>query len=361
MAMTSIALTICIVPVRPVVLIFQFDVRRTQNARMGTSPRIMLMDHVITSLQTAIVICVIANLPVAGVNHAVASHPNHTERLKHRDLIKSKEIFQSKTAGKKETTVCSVFKRNRSDGRLSPWDDIHPPAKKPRRKDPLTGGLPWDDVEAPQKKDQREPAGSSNVKQVIVVDHEPVPSSNSKQTESSENITKEPGETTDAKWNQAEMEANAFLEAFGRDLVECPEPDASANSQIEGGCESPPYSPAWSALCATQYHLSEDPVPADGEDICMADVPGEITKSTRSTSCEIDENPPRSDPVIVPFQTLKPLQRNPPYDSGVLNLFRGKENNHVYVNLTRRSNAVEMYVETAEEECTTTRMSHLTV
>ncbi|OHW94075.1 hypothetical protein CSPAE12_07286 [Colletotrichum incanum] len=294
----------------------------------------------------------------SGSHHVKDSH--HNEGSKHRDLIKSKETVKKKAAGKKETTVCSVFKRKRSDGRLSPWDDIHPPAKKPRQQNPVAGGLPWDDIEAPRKKDQREPAGASNAKQVIVVDHEPAPSSNSKQAASSENVTKELGETTDAKWNQAEMEANVFLEAFGRGLVECPEPDASANSQVEGSCESPFYPPAWSAFCATQYHFSEDQSPGDGEDILMADILDEVAKSTRSMSCNIDEDPPRTDLVIVPFQTLKPLQRNPPYDSSVLDLFRGKENSHVYVNVSRRSNAVEMYVEN-EEERTTARLSHLTV
>ncbi|KAK1988552.1 hypothetical protein LZ30DRAFT_755938 [Colletotrichum cereale] len=344
-ATTLTALMTCIVPARPVVqfTIMNQVVRTNRRTRTGVSHRTIQMTHHMMRLQIAVTGWIIANLQVAGMSHAMASHQlapmNHAEPLI-RIILTDRSVV-----------------RKRSDGRLSPWDDIHPPAKKPRRQDTLEGGLPRDDIETSRKKSQEDFADSPTPKQVSVVDTEPASTVDSKKAVSSAGVAKERGDSTDAEWEQAGTEADAFLQALGRELVECPEIEASAGSRDEGSSDIPTYSPASPVSSVDQHHPPEDLAPGDGEDFPMADVLDDIAERTRSMSLEIDEDQPRSDPVIVPFYTLKSLQRDPPYDSGVLNLFRLKKNSHVYINVTRRRKAIDFYNET-EEERATMNMSH---
>ncbi|WDK11582.1 hypothetical protein CGRA01v4_02861 [Colletotrichum graminicola] len=268
-----------------------------------------------------------------------------------RGQIKTKEVIENKDVIKNETKLYSLHKRKRSDGRLSPWDDIHPPPKKPRQQDAWEGGLPWDDFEAPRENNKRDSADSAAAKHVIAIDHEPAPIDNSKKAVASLGVAKAAGEPTEAEWEQAGIEANAFLEALGRELAECPELETSANLRNQGNSDSPTYSSASPVSSACQYHSPANSVPDDDEDSFMDDVLDDIAEPTRSKGCKIDEDQP---------WTLKSLQRDPPYDSDVLNLFRCKRDSHVYINVARRRNAVDFYTET-EEERATVSMSNLAV
>ncbi|EFQ27729.1 uncharacterized protein GLRG_02873 [Colletotrichum graminicola M1.001] len=348
---TFTVLMIFIAPAKPVAPIFRFIVmnqiaRIIRNARTGVYPRTMTMTHGTMSLHIAVIDCIVANLQVAGMSHAAASR-----RLAPMDHAKPliRIILTDRGVGRK-----------RSDGRLSPWDDIHPPPKKPRQQDAWEGGLPWDDFEAPRENNKRDSADSAAAKHVIAIDHEPAPIDNSKKAVASLGVAKAAGEPTEAEWEQAGIEANAFLEALGRELAECPELETSANLRNQGNSDSPTYSSASPVSSACQYHSPANSVPDDDEDSFMDDVLDDIAEPTRSKGCKIDEDQPCSDPVIIPYQTLKSLQRDPPYDSDVLNLFRCKRDSHVYINVARRRNAVDFYTET-EEERATVSMSNLAV
>ncbi|KAK1597321.1 uncharacterized protein LY79DRAFT_507967 [Colletotrichum navitas] len=348
---TLTVLMIRIVPARPVAPIFRFVVmkqivRIIRDARTDVYPGTMTMTHRNMSLHIAVINCIVANLQVAGMSHAASSR-----RLAPMDHAKPLIRIILTDRG---------VARKRSDGRLSPWDDIHPPPKKPREQDAWEGGLPWDDFEAPQKSNKRDSADSPTAKHGIATDHKHAPNVNSKKAVPSLGYAKAAGESTDAEWEQAGTEANAFLEALGRELAECPELETSANLRNEGSSDSPNYSSASPVSSADQYHSPANPVPDGDEDSFMDDFLDDIAEPTRSMGCEIDEDQPCSDPGIIPFQTLKSLQRDPPYDSGVLNLFRCKKDSHVYINVVRRRNAVDLYTET-EEERATVRMLNLAV
>ncbi|KAK1998685.1 hypothetical protein LX36DRAFT_575817 [Colletotrichum falcatum] len=340
-----------IAPIFHVVLMFQFTVRNRivriiRNASTDVSPPTMATTHGIMDLQIAAIDWMIVNLQVAGMSHTAASR-----RFAPMDHAKP----QTQTI----LTNGSV-RRKRSDGRLSPWDDIHPPAKKPRQQDVLKCGLPWDDIEVPQKNDQGDSANSLTAKQVTAVDYGHAPIADSKKAVPSLGVAKAAGESTDAEWEQAGMEADAFLEALGRELAECPELEASADLRDEDSSDSPIYSSASPVSSAGQHHPPASSAPGDGEDVIMADVLDDIAEPTRSMNCETDEDQPCSGPDIVLFQTLKSLRRDPPYDPSVLDLFRCKKNSRVYVNVVRRRTAVDMYTE-SEEERATVGMSHLAV
>ncbi|KAK2011009.1 hypothetical protein LZ32DRAFT_629803 [Colletotrichum eremochloae] len=342
---------IYIVPERPVVQIFQSTVtnqivRIIWNTRTDVSPRIMAMTHDIMSLQIAATYCIVANPQVAGMSHAAGSRrlaPMYHAKPLIRVILRDQSIG-----------------RKRSDGRLSPWDDIYPPPKKPRQQDDIEGGLPWDDIEAPRRENnQGNSVDSSTAKQIIALDYEPAPNVDPKKAAPSLGYAKAVEELTDAEWKQAGTEANAFLEAFGRELAECPELGASADLRDECNSDSLTYSSASPVSSTGQPRPPANSAPDDDENVFMADVLDDIAEPTRSMSCEIDEDQPCSHPDIVPFQTLKSLQRDPPYDPGVLNLFRWK-NSHVYINVARRRNAVDLYTET-EGERATVKMSNLAV
>ncbi|KDN65221.1 hypothetical protein CSUB01_05465 [Colletotrichum sublineola] len=289
-----------------------------------------------------------------------ATNSCHPEGPKHRGRVKAREVLEKKAIRKKKTTGYSLHKRKRSDGRLSPWDDIYPPPKKPRQQDDIEGGLPWDNIEAPRRENnQGNSVDSSTAKQIIALDYEPAPNVDSKKAVPSLGYAKAVEELTDAEWEQAGTEANAFLEAFGRELAECPELEASAGLRDECNSDSLTYSSASPVSSTGQPRPPADSAPDDDENVFMADVLDDIAEPTRSMSCEIDEDQPCSHPDIVPFQTLKSLQRDPPYDPDVLNLFRWK-NSHVYINVARRRNAVDLYTKT-EEERATVKMSNLAV
>ncbi|KAK2032401.1 hypothetical protein LX32DRAFT_582961 [Colletotrichum zoysiae] len=350
-AMTYTAQMICIVPAQPVAPTYRFTVmnqivRRLQKERRDVSLHTMTMTHGITNLQIAVTDCIVAIHRVAGMNHATASR-----RLVPTDHAKSlvRIILTVRSVGRK-----------RSDGRLSPWDDIYPPPKKSRQQDALEGSLPWDDSVEPRMNKQRDFADSSTAKQVISTAYEHAPKVNSKKAVPSLGVPKTAGEPTDAEWEQARMEADAFLETLGRELIECPELEASAGLRDEGDSDSSIYYSLSPVSSAGQHHPPTNSASGDGEDVFMADVFDDITESTRSMSCGIDEDEPCPDPGIIPFKTLKSLQRDPPYDSDVLNLFRRKKDSHVYINVGRRINAVDLYADT-EEERATAGMSNLAV
>ncbi|KAK2063489.1 hypothetical protein LY76DRAFT_662549 [Colletotrichum caudatum] len=348
-AMTYTAQLICIVSVRPVAPICRFTVmnqivRRPRNARTDVSLHTMTLTHGITNIQITATHCIVANLRVAGMNHATASR-----RIVPMDQAKSVVRI-----------ILTDRSRKRSDGRLSPWDDIYPPTKKSRQKDALEGSLPWNDNGEPRMNKQRDSADSSTAKQVIAIDYEHAPKADSKKAVPSLGVAKAAGESTDAEWEQARMEADAFLEALGRELIECPELEASTDLRDEGDSDSSIYYSLSPVSSAGQHHPPKTSASGDGEDVFMADVFDDIAESTRSTSCEIDEDQPCSDPGIIPFKTLKSLQRDPPYDSDVLNLFRRRKNSHVYINVSRRRNAVDLYTDAGEERATV-GMSNLAV
>lgn len=271
------------------------------------------------------------------------------DRPARRDPINPREVGENKTARKKETTICSLPKRKRSDGRLSPWDNIQPPPKKPRQQDPWASGLPWDDIDMSPKRHHRESAGTSTAKQVSNVDHRPAPSSTPNEVALSENEAMVPDEVVDTE-RRARIEANAFLEAFAIELAERLELDGSANSKNESVSACALSHLASSASCADCYHPLEDSVPSGNEDATMVDVLDEGAESARNMSCEKDED--SSEP-------LKPLQREQPYDTSVVGLFQDKA--RAYINTTRRRTAVEMYEKAGEDRTTTNEMSHLWV
>ncbi|KAF9881800.1 hypothetical protein CkaCkLH20_00946 [Colletotrichum karsti] len=100
------------------------------------------------------------------------------------------------------------------------------------------------------------------------------------------------------------------------------------------------YSLESSISCDTQFQSPAAPTLGEYNDnAVMTDL---LTDTTcfRHSSCGVETTPVQ---IIQPFQTLKPLRRDPPYDRHVLGLFRGREHAHVYVNVLRRRNAIDMY------------------
>ncbi|KAJ0169039.1 hypothetical protein CTA2_71 [Colletotrichum tanaceti] len=288
---------------------------------------------------------------LSASRHAGGSaQPNRPAR---RGPTDPREVGENKTARKKETTTCSLPKRKRSDGRLSPWDNIQPPPKKPRQQDPWASGLPWDDIDMSPKRHQRDSAGTSTAKQVSNVDNKPAPSSITNEAALSENEAMVPDEVADAE-RRARTEADAFLEAFATELAERLELDALANSKNDGGSASALSHLASSASCGDFDRPLEDSAPSGNEDATMVDALGEGAESARSMSCEEDEDSSDEDS----SEPLKPLQREPPYDPSVLSLFQDKDAG-ACINTTKRRTAVEMYEEAGEDRTTTNKMSYL--
>ncbi|KAF5505283.1 hypothetical protein CGCS363_v004710 [Colletotrichum siamense] len=271
-----------------------------------------------------------------------------------------------------------------SDGRLSPWSDIHtPPTKRVRRDSPPPAGLPWDDAESlfeqPNVGQLNQPATTTSFPsgQQHATQFQPV----NRDAMEEDFIPL----TSEEEWEQAGIEADAFLENFGIELASYgyvqpsstpsnrPMPFTSPGSNITGHNNSAnefgPGISQYATFAETEAVIAEESKGNDNDDsacsLMSSPVPrGAISPDTDGDVCmtnaaEGSVKTLTEGQAIVPYQTVKPLQRNPPYDPRVKALFQGREHENVYVNVAGRNTAMDMYED--EETRAARRMSRLTV
>ncbi|KAI8162741.1 hypothetical protein K4K54_013312 [Colletotrichum sp. SAR 10_86] len=271
-----------------------------------------------------------------------------------------------------------------SDGRLSPWSDIHtPPTKRVRRDSPPPAGLPWDDAESlfeqPNVGQLNQPTTTTSFPsgQQHATQFQPV----NRDAMEEDFIPL----TSEEEWEQAGIEADAFLENFGIELASYgyvqpsstpsnrPMPFTSPGSNITGHNNSAnefgPGISQYATFAETEAVIAEESKGNDNDDsacsLMSSPVPrGAISPDTDGDVCmtnaaEGSVKTLTEGQAIVPYQTVKPLQRDPPYDPRVKALFQGREHENVYVNVAGRNTAMDMYED--EETRAAKRMSRLTV
>ncbi|KAI8306622.1 hypothetical protein K4K59_011441 [Colletotrichum sp. SAR11_240] len=190
--------------------------------------------------------------------------------------------------------------------------------------------------------------------------------------------------TSEEEWEQAGIEADAFLESFGMELASYgyvqpsstpsnrPMPFTSPGSNIAGHNSANEFGPDISqnaAFAETEAVITEESKGNDDDDsacsLMSSPVPrGAISPDIDGDVCmtnaaEGSVETPTDGQAIVPYQTVKPLQGDPPYDPRVKTLFQGREHENVYVNVVGRNTAMDMYED--EETRAAKRMSRLTV
>ncbi|KAI8181831.1 hypothetical protein K4K51_001575 [Colletotrichum sp. SAR 10_75] len=271
-----------------------------------------------------------------------------------------------------------------SDGRLSPWSDIHtPPTKRVRLDSPPPAGLPWDDAESlfeqPNVGQLNQPTTTTSFPsgQQHATQFQPV----NRDAMEEDFIPL----TSEEEWEQAGIEADAFLENFGIELASYgyvqpsstpsnrPMPFTSPGSNITGHNNSAnefgPGISQYATFAETEAVIAEESKGNDNDDsacsLMSSPVPrGAISPDTDGDVCmtnaaEGSVKTLTEGQAIVPYQTVKPLQRDPPYDPRVKALFQGREHENVYVNVAGRNTAMDMYED--EETRAAKRMSRLTV
>ncbi|KAK2754178.1 hypothetical protein CKAH01_06116 [Colletotrichum kahawae] len=269
-----------------------------------------------------------------------------------------------------------------SDGRLSPWSDIHtPPTKRVRRNSPSSEGLPWDDAESlfeqPNLGQFNQPTSTASFpsSQQHVAQFQPV-----QRDAMEEDFIPL---TSEEEWEQAGIEADAFLESFGMELASYgyvqpsstpfnrPRPFTSPGGNVAGHNNPNAFGPDVSQIAnfsETEAVNTEESKGNDDDSACsLMSSPtqrGAVSDDTDGDVCmtntsEVPGETPAEGQAIVPYQTVKSLQRDPQYDPFVKALFQGREHENVYVNVVGRNTAMDMYED--EETRTAKRMSRLTV
>lgn len=270
-----------------------------------------------------------------------------------------------------------------SDGRLSPWSDIHtPPTKRVRRDSPPPAGLPWDDAESlfeqPNIGQLNQPTSTTSFPsgQQHATQFQPV----NRDAMEEDFIPL----TSEEEWEQAGIEADAFLESFGMELASYGYVQLSStpsNSPMPftgpGGNTAGHNNPADefgpdisqnATFAKTEAVNTEESKGNDDDSACsLMSSPvqrGAVSADTDGDVCMTNAadgsvKTPTEGQAIVPHQTVKPLQRDPPYDPRVKALFQGREHENVYVNVAGRNTAMDMYED--EEMRAAKRMSRLTV
>ncbi|WYZ45298.1 hypothetical protein EsH8_VIII_000614 [Colletotrichum jinshuiense] len=259
---------------------------------------------------------------------------------------------------KKEAKFYSQTTKERLDGRLSPWEDMQLPAKKRHREDYLADeGLPWDDIHKPLKRQRDYPSDSPSERICLSRKSNSIESPDLEHLRTSQKDNMEMNKVLDEELEVAGIMADAFLAKLERELAQ--ESDfQGVGASIHTGIIEDSENPVTSLKSSTTQRRSlVAPAPSNDGGVCMAETPKDVYASVSNLG-SIDSA--SRGPVIVSFQTLKPLQRDPPYDRCVLDLFRGREHENVYVNVLRRRTAIDMYEET-DEERTATELSNLTV
>ncbi|KAF6842089.1 hypothetical protein CPLU01_00182 [Colletotrichum plurivorum] len=247
-----------------------------------------------------------------------------------------------------------------SEGRLSPWDDIQRPPKKKRRDESFEGGLPWDDIQTPSKSHLE-----SHDRNVSVSPELSMPTFWSTQNDIDEDDIEEGQIIPDStdEYGEAILAANSFFERFERELFYGPaNPDSGAalnpdimddNNYRSHDTTSSPFGYDDQSCYPTATEMSDD-----GEDVQMADAPYGVGRSTTTISCAGRNAYASAE--TKSLQTLDPLERDPPYNPFVLNLFRGREQDKIQVNMVRRKTAMDMY-EDEDAAHTASQMSNLKV
>ncbi|EQB56713.1 hypothetical protein CGLO_03254 [Colletotrichum gloeosporioides Cg-14] len=271
-----------------------------------------------------------------------------------------------------------------SDGRLSPWSDIHTPlTKRVRRDSPPPAGLPWDDAEPlyeqPNGGQFNQPTSttSSLSDQQHATQFQPV----------NQNAMEEDfiPLTSEEEWEQAGIEADAFLESFGMELASYgyfqpsstpsnrPMPFTGPGGNIAGHKdlvnEFGPDISHNATFAETEAIYNEESKGNDDYDSACSLMSSPVQREAVSPDTDGDVcmvnaadgsvETPTEGQTIVPYQTVKPLRRDPPYDPRVKALFQGREHENVYVNVVGRNKAMDMYED--EETRAVKRMSRLTV
>ncbi|KAK1729566.1 hypothetical protein CaCOL14_007725 [Colletotrichum acutatum] len=293
----------------------------------------------------------------------LAYRPKKPERTGILGLKRTIEQSLEKNFDEKEAKLRSRLNKRRTDGRLSPWDDIERPAKRQRHEHPFAGGLPWDDVEMPPKeKHQSAPVGQTM--QSVGPDKKDLDvGTETKQAGASEDIPMdtggamdpaegmEPKGVTDLQWKQASIESDEFFAALGRELFFRAKSDvfevmavtqSNDGSMVMQSSSPPPSNSHEESIMPRNvdfggYYSGNN----DNDDASMGNALDGMSQ-VPSSPIEVNYGSSHTKEVIIPLQTLKPLHRGPPYDPHVLALFRSREHKNVYVNIARRRTAIEI-------------------
>lgn len=273
---------------------------------------------------------------------------------------KRSSMTRDTKAAKEEPDMSHRSRYHSSEGRLSPWDDIQRPPKKRRRDDNYDGGLPWDE---PQTTPRALKTHESNVSTTPQISKQNCWST---QNDFDEDDIEEGQIIPDSPdgGEEAMAATNTLLESLEREVLYGLEyqdsgatfyPDPTGNNDYSSHfTASSPFGYDEQSCLQAAEKMSED-----GEDVKMIDAPYGVARSDPSISgAQGTSYPPAN--LIKPLQTLKPLLRDPPYDPFVLNLFRGREQDQVYVNVVHYKTAMDMY-EDEDATCTASQMSNLRV
>lgn len=315
----------------------------------------------------------------------LAYRPKESERTGALGLKKAIEQSLERNLDEKKANLRSRLNKRRTDGRLSPWDDIERPAKRQRHENPFADGLPWDDVEMPPKEKHQSAPVVQTMQSHGLAKKDLDVGTGTKQAGASEDIPMDTGgaidsaegmeseRVTDSQWKQASIESDEFFAAMGREHFFQAKPDAFEVmdvTQLNNGSlvlqsSSPPSATSHNESIIPRNLGFDDYYDGnDGHgDIYMGGAPEKMDQAP-SSPIEVNHGLSHTKEVIIPLQTLKPLQRGPPYDPRVLALFRSRKHENVYVNIARRRTAVEIYEarkleeeEEEEEELITSKMS----
>ncbi|KAK1497168.1 hypothetical protein CCUS01_13207 [Colletotrichum cuscutae] len=309
----------------------------------------------------------------------LAYRPKESERTGALGLKKAIEQSLDREFDEEEAKLRSRLTKRHTDGRLSPWDDIERPAKRQRHEYPFAGGLSWDDVEMPPKEKHQSALVGQTMQSLGTAKKDLDVSTETKPAGASENIPMdkgraldsaegmEPGRVTDSLWKQASMESDEFFAALGRELFFRAQPGAfeampitqsNDGSMVMQSASSPSATSQEESIMhrnldSEDYHNGNN----DSNDASMGDAPDEMGQAP-STPIEVNHGSSHTEEVIIPLQTLKPLQRGLPYDPHVLALFRSRRHENVYVNIARRRTAIEIDEawEPEKEHSTTSKM-----
>ncbi|TDZ25786.1 hypothetical protein Cob_v000796 [Colletotrichum orbiculare MAFF 240422] len=272
----------------------------------------------------------------------------------------------------------------RSEGRLTPWRDVPSfSSRKRSRQEVSCQGLPRDDEPKHPKKRQRDHGGPRNNNKVTPATKTLPESSEGKHyTEGANSGSPLVLKVDILDRERVILQADAFLAGLEQELMDRHPTETAAMDTTEEYADSGSFATAVSpAVLDGQLHSPEMPANPDRDgDISMSETAQSYDFRGEAVQCHgpeasafppdtlvtnplsdhaglgVDKFPPKAlismemaRPMpITALKTVKALQRDPPYADSVLDLWRGREHENVYVNVVKRKTALEMYEESGE-------------
>ncbi|TDZ47727.1 hypothetical protein CTRI78_v008435 [Colletotrichum trifolii] len=272
----------------------------------------------------------------------------------------------------------------RSEGRLTPWRDVPSfSSRKRSRQEVSCQGLPRDDEPKHPKKRQRDHGGPRNNNKVtLAIKTLPESSEGKHYTEGANSDSPLVLKVDILDRERVILQADAFLAGLEQELMDRHPTETAAMDTTEEYADSGSFATAVSpAVLDGQLHSPEMPANPDRDgDISMLETAQSYDFRGEAVQCHgpeasafppdtlvtnplsdhaglgVDKFPPKAlismemaRPMpITALKTVKALQRDPPYADSVLDLWRGREHENVYVNVVKRKTALEMYEESGE-------------